>query len=662
MSITREQLASDLARLGVESGETLLFHSSLKAIGYVKNGPGEVIDAFRNVLGAEGTLAVPTIVPALRGIRPLFSVTESPSEMGILTETVRLMPEAVRSNHPTHSIAAIGKRAQELCRDHRAGSGPPTPWGANALGYHTPWDRLREWNAWILLVGVGFGNCTLLHHVQVRYLDALRGATWRDEWPAFDFAKMGDRLDQRGIVTHGTIGEAPALLARAGEIVRVALEELGSQEHPFSLRREAQRWADARARVLARGRTMAATFCIPVTPTDLDREVGRTLHMRGVILENPESGRHAHVVWDHGAMLHEDADPIRKVVAAAAKVPFDRVLLTATHTHSGYWWPFVPHPEFRDFVMNRIRTPIEEAALRLEPVRAGWRTIPALGLRRSRTVYLRDGRAYTERWAIPSSWHIPDETVLRHGPDDDELRVLVLERLDHSRLAVMANFSCHNSAAMNDPRVNDDFFGVAAELVGNVEGCPVLISPGSEGDQDPTAMIELGGTRDMAYAERMGKRLAGHLLNALAEVTMHDSFDVTSAGELVTVTIKEGWRDLMRESDNEFHRTRAREGKVELAVGSLVVGDYAMVGIPAEFFTTPAMSIRTHSPFPITSVMALTNGDVIYVAEEEAFFEGSQIYGTELHMPEMAVPGTDRVFVDAALRALRSVVKTRGIG
>ena len=100
-------------------------------------------------------------------------------------------------------------------------------------------------------------------------------------------------------------------------------------------------------------------------------------------------------------------------------------------------------------------------------------------------------------------------------------------------------------------------------------------------------------------------------------------------------------------------RKRAEEGAIRVQVAALAVGDYAMVGIPAELFTTPARRIREHSPFDITSVMALTNGDVFYVAEKDAFFEGSQIYGIEDHWPEMAAPGADDVLVEAGLRAVR---------
>jgi hypothetical protein len=231
--------------------------------------------------------------------------------------------------------------------------------------------------------------------------------------------------------------------------------------------------------------------------------------------------------------------------------------------------------------------------------------------------------------------------------------MLVLERLDGSRLAVALNFSCHNSAALKDERITDDLFGVAAEIVEGAEGCVVLVSPGSEGDQDPTALVELGGERDMGYARKLGERLAGYALVGLADVAMHDSFDAATGSCRVEIDVKNEWKKEVENSMSAYFQRRAREGKDEAEVSILAVGDYAMVGVAAELFTAPAMRIREHSPFPITSVMSLTNGSVLYMAEKEAFFDGSIIYGTENRMPEMAAPGSDERIVKAGIDMAR---------
>lgn len=58
--VTRGTLAAGLRELGVRTGDTLLAHSSLSALGWVCGGPVAVVRALLDVLGPDGTLVVPT--------------------------------------------------------------------------------------------------------------------------------------------------------------------------------------------------------------------------------------------------------------------------------------------------------------------------------------------------------------------------------------------------------------------------------------------------------------------------------------------------------------------------------------------------------------------------------------------------------------------------
>ena len=60
-SATRESIATDLGRLGIARGDVVFLHSSLRSLGWVAGGAEAVIDAFLDVLGPEGLLAVPTL-------------------------------------------------------------------------------------------------------------------------------------------------------------------------------------------------------------------------------------------------------------------------------------------------------------------------------------------------------------------------------------------------------------------------------------------------------------------------------------------------------------------------------------------------------------------------------------------------------------------------
>ena len=99
--VTLKDIVSALQQLNIARGNVVYMHSSLSSMGHVEGGADTVIDAFFHVLGAEGTFCVPTIVYTVQGPRPPFDVEQSPSEVGRITETLRLRPDAHRSINPS---------------------------------------------------------------------------------------------------------------------------------------------------------------------------------------------------------------------------------------------------------------------------------------------------------------------------------------------------------------------------------------------------------------------------------------------------------------------------------------------------------------------------------------------------------------------------------
>src|SRR5262249_52641015 len=126
--LTGATIAADLRALGVRRGGILLAHSSLSALGYVVGGPRTVIRALREAIGPKGTLVLPTHTWEWMetGCRT-FDVNATRACVGAIPEALRAMPGAVRSLHPTHSVAAIGPRARPLIDGHELCATPCGP-------------------------------------------------------------------------------------------------------------------------------------------------------------------------------------------------------------------------------------------------------------------------------------------------------------------------------------------------------------------------------------------------------------------------------------------------------------------------------------------------------------------------------------------------------
>ena len=131
-TITRARIAADLEKLGLQRGGLVLAHSSLKSIGWVEGGPETVIDALLDVLGPEGLLVFPSFQKGgehkLLREGVVFDVRSTPTGQGLLPETFRRRPCAIRSLSPTHCLAACGPGAGALLAGHES-----TAWSARRL-------------------------------------------------------------------------------------------------------------------------------------------------------------------------------------------------------------------------------------------------------------------------------------------------------------------------------------------------------------------------------------------------------------------------------------------------------------------------------------------------------------------------------------------------
>ena len=150
----KRQLVGQLERAGLTAGDHVLVHSSLRKVGQIDGGADVLLDALLEVVGGDGTLAIPTFHGTRPCPQPFFDAISTPGKTGILGERLRSRPETRRSIHPSHSVAAAGARAAEFLDDHLLGE---------AVGIGSPFDRLARAGGLVLLAGVGHQANTTVH-------------------------------------------------------------------------------------------------------------------------------------------------------------------------------------------------------------------------------------------------------------------------------------------------------------------------------------------------------------------------------------------------------------------------------------------------------------------------------------------------------------------
>ena len=248
---TVQSLASDLRALGVAAGDTLLMHSSARSLGFVAGGTQAVVQALLDALGPAGTLVVPTHTPdntdpgdwcnppvpeawwpAIRLQAPGFDRCRTPSRwMGVIAETVRTWPGALRSDHPQVSFAALGRQAAAVTGGHRL---------TDALGESSPLGAIYRLDGKVLLLGCGHDSNTSLHLAEWRQQSpprAVTGASVRradgtSEWITWtdvvartdDFEQIGAAFEVAVGLCTGEVGDADARLTPQRALVDFATD------------------------------------------------------------------------------------------------------------------------------------------------------------------------------------------------------------------------------------------------------------------------------------------------------------------------------------------------------------------------------------------------------------------------------------------------------
>ena len=159
MSLTRQQIKSDLNRAGIVPGSRVMVHSSYKSLGGVEGGPVEVVHAFLDAVYPEGVVVFPTFDFKSWTQRGSWDYWETPSQMGVITEKARTgCPEHfVRTLHPIYSCitSEMAPGSRDACVD--------------AFGVMTFFEHIIQKNYTIVVLGVPDVNnsFTIVHQAEV---------------------------------------------------------------------------------------------------------------------------------------------------------------------------------------------------------------------------------------------------------------------------------------------------------------------------------------------------------------------------------------------------------------------------------------------------------------------------------------------------------------
>ena len=168
--IDRDAIISVLRELGIQSGDTLLVHGSQSACGHVVGGADEIISAFVDVVGVEGTVLMPSFTrPYIgfdgvtnkgRNFRPFTPGNTENIWTGTLPKKMAMRKDALRSAHATHSWCGVGKNAAYCLESQTLLDAPAND--------NSPMAKALELGGKVVFFGCGVGSNTFLHYLETK--------------------------------------------------------------------------------------------------------------------------------------------------------------------------------------------------------------------------------------------------------------------------------------------------------------------------------------------------------------------------------------------------------------------------------------------------------------------------------------------------------------
>ena len=394
------------------------------------------------------------------------------------------------------------------------------------------------------------------------------------------------------------------------------------------------------------------------------------LRVTAVVLEKGTEGKSAIVSCDVLFVAQDFVDRALARVEQSTGLPPAAVMVTATHTHHAPSTTAI-HGYDRDGTFTRrledaIVKAVAQAHARLEGGEA--RLLFHLGEEKTvgtnSRLLLKDGSIYWTGGGL-------DEVVRPTGPFDPQLPVLAFRsRGDGSLRGVVFNHSTHTIGTRKPGVLSPSFYGLAAqELEAEVGGACCFLEGASGSTHNIPALT--GVDTDLAV-----KRIKAAVKDALDKAQERPAQRVRSVKRPFTYKVRTFDEAAEDEKVVSYCRKRLGGGadytigvframRRQLApeqgkerrttIQAIVIGDVAVVGVPAEYFTVLGLDIKRRSPFKHTVVAELANDWIGYLPDREAHRLGG--YQTWMGLHSFAEAGTGERMADEVVALLQEMAK-----
>ncbi|MBR2500211.1 MAG: neutral/alkaline non-lysosomal ceramidase N-terminal domain-containing protein [Clostridia bacterium] len=336
----------------------------------------------------------------------------------------------------------------------------------------------------------------------------------------------------------------------------------------------------------------------------------------------------------------EECDFVRESISKDFNIPFENIIFSAIHTHSGpvtrtsAGWGTADMDYLKNILIPVSCDIAKKAIESLKPA------VMAVGITDS---YVGVNRREMENGEVILGQN-PD------GPYDPQMTLVMFKTQDGENIGSFIHFATHPTSAGANLSITRDWPGFMMDRIEEITKAPCMYVNGAEGDigprlsngktiADEPSMVEMGkiAAKDAEKAyENLGEFKAPELKTLSADLFLPYIEAPTYESVLADMKAMGNPEDLIEVDISTYARLEKIKGMYErgeafakgLTLKHIVIsmGDLAIVPLPFELFCEISLGIKKGSPFSKTLVFGLSNGSRGYIPTEDQIpFGGYEI-------------------------------------
>lgn len=362
---------------------------------------------------------------------------------------------------------------------------------------------------------------------------------------------------------------------------------------------------------------------------------------------------------------------LRQKISEITDIPFENIMLSATHTHSGpittdmVGWgePDLKYLE-ENFYPNVINS-VKEANEKLTFVEMGYSIGNSyVGINR-RELNDKNEIAFGQ-----CEW----------GAFNPKMTVISFKDCDQNIIANIIHYGCHATAAGNNLEISRDWPGVMTDILERESGAITAFFNGPEGDVGPRLSNgHTVGQKNIQHAMDLGAVAGYDAVRIFKQINHYYNPVLTVSSRLLelklsprvsyeyakeqyelfkneTINIRAQSRDYYEKIIKSYENGYKEKEYTYIPQTAFKLGDIAFAGFPYELFSEIGMRINKMSSIGHVMSIACTNGTLSYFPTEEQLCRGGyEVFCFQTANLQPLAPGFDFNLITETLKTLENL-------